>query len=63
MPTYNHAFEIAFTVAGSTTPDGAELTPNDIRIAILTRLASVDDSELMESVGTPFNPYEEQGDA
>lgn len=58
--TYNHAFTIAFEVAGSTTEDGSDLTPAHIRTAIANRLANIPDDELLEAVGAPFDSYCEQ---
>lgn len=60
MKTYNHAFGIAFAVPGSTHPEGLDVTPMKIREAILQRLASITDVELLEAVGAPFDTYEEE---
>lgn len=62
MTLYNHAFDIAFTVitkASCETEDDYP-TPQEIRIAILKRLAGIDDDELMEAVNKPFDTYEEE---
>ena len=60
LPTYNHAFTIAFSISGSKSVEGEDVKPSQIREAILTRLAGLDDEELMEAVGMPFDTYEEE---
>lgn len=57
--TYNHAFDIAFSVSGSKHPKGEDITPRMIRESLLSRLAEMDDTELLEAVGVPFDTYEE----
>lgn len=56
---YNHAFDIAFEVE-SNHPTGDDLTPRQIRAAILQRLATLPDDELLETIGMPFDTYEVQ---
>lgn len=56
MTIYDHAFTIAFSLR-SCCPDGRDVSPGMIRTAILTRLASVGDEELLEAVGAPFDTY------
>ena len=60
LPTYNHAYGLGFSVSGSTSVEGEDVKPSQIREAILTRLAGLDDEELMEAVGMPFDTYEEE---
>lgn len=57
--TYNHAFDIAFSVSGSRHPKGEDVTPRMIREALVSRLAEMSDTELLEAVGAPFDSYEE----
>jgi hypothetical protein len=60
MKTYNHAFTIAFSVGGSTHPEGEDVTQEQLAIAILKRIADlVNNNELVEAVGLPFDTYEE----
>ena len=59
MTTYNHAFTIAFQIEGSTTADGSEITPEQFRRAIETRLRRLGDLEIMEAIGAPFDSFEE----
>lgn len=47
---HNIMYDIAFTVIADTS-DGSDLTAQQIREAVLRRLAIIDDSELMESIG------------
>jgi len=59
---YNHAFSIAFSVISKNSCNNDEdyPTPNLIREAILLRLASIDDHELMEAIGAPFDTFIEE---
>jgi hypothetical protein len=57
--TYNHAFDIAFAISGSIHPKGEDVTPRMIREAIMLKLGEMDDTELLEAVGAPFDTYEE----
>ncbi len=54
---YDHAFTIAFSLVSSN-PSGCDVTPAELRAAILTRLASLADDELIEAVGAPYDSYE-----
>ncbi|WP_075881831.1 hypothetical protein [Vreelandella massiliensis] len=58
MAVFNHLFSIAFSL-NSYAEDGNDITPAQIRRALLERLASVDDSELLEAIGAPEDTYEE----
>lgn len=58
-PRFNHAFSIAFSL-DSHDADGNDAKPTAIRRAIYERLASIDDDELIEAVGAPFDSYELQ---
>ena len=51
---YNHAYDIAFEVI-SDTEDGSDVTPEMLRSAILKRLNGMDDDELLEACGAPFD--------
>ncbi len=58
MTTYNHAYDLCFAVTTSD-PDG-NATAEQLRRAILARLASLTDEELVhEAVDAPFDTYEE----
>lgn len=54
---FNHAFDIAFSLETSD-PSGATTTARQFRDAILRRLDSLSDDELIEAVGLPFDSYE-----
>ena len=54
---YDHAFTIAFSLVSSD-PSGRDVTPAQLRAAILTRLATLSDNELIEAVGAPYDSYE-----
>jgi len=57
MPRYNHAFDIAFSVSNGS-EDSA--TADELRAAIKDRLNSIDDDELLEATGAPFDTYQEE---
>jgi len=59
MVTYNVMMDIAFSLKECKDPDGKTATPQQIREAILTRLASLDDAELTEAIGV-CDSYEEE---
>jgi hypothetical protein len=54
---HDHAFDIAFSLR-SNTADGSDVTAARIRSALLERLASLTDAELLEAAGAPFDSYE-----
>ena len=54
---YNHMFDMAFSLE-SFDSDGDDVTASDIRLAIMRRLASLDDEELLEAIGMPLDTYE-----
>jgi len=60
MKTYNHAFDIAFEVSGSKTPDGSDVTAEMMREALYKRLRNMGDIEIFEATGAPFDTYEEE---
>jgi hypothetical protein len=53
---FDHAYSIAFTLR-SHDPTGAAVSPAEFRKAILKRLASLDDVELIEAIDLPFDTY------
>ncbi len=57
--TYDNAFTIAFTIQGCRDPEGDTVTPQEFREAILLRLASIDDQELIEAIGGSYDSVEE----
>ena len=59
MKKYNHAYSLAFSVENSTHCEGEDVTPKQIRAEIIGRLERLDDSELLEVVGLPYDTYEE----
>mgnify|MGYP007135081995 CR=1 FL=1 len=62
MTTYNHAYTIAFEVAGSKDPDGEDVTADVLKVALLKRIEDMDSSgdlEWLEAVGAPFDSHEE----
>lgn len=60
-PTYNHAFTIAFTVAGSKSEDGEDVTAEQMAAALQQRIKDLmANNEMLEAVGAPFDTYEEQ---
>jgi|GEM_PF-1310887 len=57
--TYNHAFDIGFSVAGCTSEDAEQVSASELRKALLLRLADLDDDEMLEACGAAFDSYEE----
>ena len=58
--TYNVALDIAFVVQGCRDQWGDSLSPQELREAVLYRLASIDDKELKLAVGF-CDSYQEGG--
>lgn len=58
MNRYNHMYSIAFSVINGS-EDGEHTTPSEVRQAILERLASTTDDELLEAIGYPDDTYVE----
>ena len=56
MPRFNHAFDIAFEVI-SNKEDGDDITPAQFREAIKKRIEGIDDRELLEAIGAPFDTH------
>jgi hypothetical protein len=56
MAQYNHAFEIAFEVV-SNDESGEDVTAEMLRAAIIKR-AAIDNGEMLEATGAPFDTYE-----
>ena len=59
--SYNHAFDIAFSLTCEC-PTGDAVTGAQLREAIEQRLHRLTDDELEEAVGMPFDSYEEFGE-
>lgn len=60
MTTYNHVFSVAFSIPGSTHPEGEDVTPERLKAALLKRIADLDaHDEWLEAVGGPDDTYEE----
>lgn len=57
---HNHAFTFAFSVVSAASCENDDDYPSaaEVRHALLNHLASVDDAELMENVGVPFDSFE-----
>lgn len=60
MTTFNHAYDFAFSISGSTTGDGMDVTAEQLRSALIHRLNHMDDDGLLEAIGAPFDSYEEE---
>lgn len=59
MPTFNHAFDVCFEIAGSKSEDASDVTAAQARAAITKRLESMSDEELLAHMGAPFDTHEE----
>ncbi len=56
--TYNHAFTVAFEVAGSTSEDGEKVSAEQMRDAIRIRVNTLmSNNEMVEAVGLPYDTY------
>jgi len=53
---YDHAFTIAFSLKSD--HEGKDVPSSAIRNAIIQRLQALDDDELLEAVGLPFDTFE-----
>lgn len=59
-PTYNHAFTVAFQVAGSLDKGGDDVTAEQMRDALRNRVnALMAAGEMLEAVGAPFDTFQE----
>lgn len=58
LKTYNHMYSFTFSVINNS-HDGEATTPKQVREAIMQRLCTIDDDELMECMGYPDDTYEE----
>jgi hypothetical protein len=54
---YDHAYTLAFSLK-SNHPAGDDVTPRQLRTAILERLTTLSDDEILEAAGAPFDTYE-----
>ena len=59
---YNHAFTLGFSVV-TNLPDGSDLTADDARQAIIKAVALMNDTELLENLGAPFDTYQEESNS
>lgn len=59
--TYEHIYVIAFTVKGSESPDGEDVTPQQLRAAVLARVNDLGErDEWLEAVGDPIDTEERE---
>lgn len=58
MSKYNHAFTFGFSII-TNMEDGSDVTADDARQGIIAALARMNDIELLENIGAPFDSYEE----
>lgn len=57
---YNHAFTMAFSVSGSETKDGSDITKEQYIEALQQRIKDLsDEDQIQEAIGAPFDTYEE----
>lgn len=56
---YNHALTFAFSLDSDVDCVGLQ-NPHFVREAILNHLAKIDDAELLENIGLPFDTYENE---
>lgn len=61
ITTYNHAFDIAFSISNSKSAAGEDVTAEQMAEAIITRVkALLSSGEMLEAVGCSFDTYEEE---
>lgn len=60
MPhTYNHAYTFAVEIPGSASEDAEDVTGAQLRAALLARISSLSDAELLEACDAPYDTFEE----
>ncbi len=62
-PTYNHALSVAFSISGSTDPEGKDITRSQLIAALQERIAELmlaSDDEVFEAIMPPYDSYEEE---
>jgi len=57
MKRYSHALDIAFEVISSKS-DGEDITPTQLRMAILKRVIEANDTEILDICLPPFDSCE-----
>ena len=63
MPIYNHAFDMGVSIETSFPAEEFDkIPPAQFRAAILRRLASIPDEELLEALGGPSDTYAVPGE-
>ena len=60
MARFNHAFAFGFELENDS-PEG-EVTGQELRHAILRKLAKVDDSEILGNCDSPWHTYKNEED-
>lgn len=56
-PTHSHAFDIAFELE-TACEDGESVTAQQLREALIKRVTSLGDDDLLAAVGAPFDTHE-----
>ena len=56
---YNHAFTFGFSISGSVTSDGSDVTGSWMRARIIECLASLSDDEIINNCDSPFDTFVE----
>jgi hypothetical protein len=56
-PTHSHAFDIAFELK-TACDNGESATAQQLREALIQRILSLDDDDLISAVGAPFDTHE-----
>lgn len=72
MPLYDHAFSLEFSIQSGFQCDNPKdmksrgffewPSPHVFRKALLTKIASLDDTELLDAIGMPFDTLELNSD-
>jgi hypothetical protein len=57
--SFNHAYTIAVEISGSTSDDAEDVTGAQLRAALINRINSLSDEELLEACDAPYDTYEE----
>lgn len=56
---YNHAYTIAVEIGNSSSENAEDVTGAQLRAALLARIVSLSDTELLEACDAPYDTFEE----
>jgi len=59
MP-FNHAYTFAVEIPGSESETAEDVTGAQLRVALIKRISSLSDAELLEACDAPYDTMEEE---